>query len=261
MLTEKRYEVILNLLNEKNSVTVTEIKELLGISESTIRRDLAAFDKAGKLIKVFGGAVAADGGFTTAEPSVAQKAEINKDEKTAIARYAASLIERDDFVYLDAGTTTGQMIDFIKEKSATFVTNAVSHAQRLAAQGYRVYLIGGELKGTTEAVVGNQAILSLQKLHFSKAFLGTNGVGLKAGFSTPDYSEALVKQTAVEQARQVFVLADYSKFGNVSSVTFASLERGVILTDRRPPESFGAVKNIKIVGAINSETDEPWLLT
>ena len=200
MLTEKRYEVILNLLNEKNSVTVTEIKELLGISESTIRRDLAALDKAGKLIKVFGGAVAA-------------------------------------------------------------VTNAVSHAQRLAAQGYRVYLIGGELKGTTEAVVGNQAILSLQKLHFSKAFLGTNGVGLKAGFSTPDYSEALVKQTAVEQARQVFVLADYSKFGNVSSVTFASLERGVILTDRRPPESFGAVKNIKIVGAINSETDEPWLLT
>lgn len=109
--------------------------------------------------------------------------------------------------------------------------------------------------------MGNQAILSLQKLHFSKAFLGTNGVGLKAGFSTPDYSEALVKQTAVEQARQVFVLADYSKFGNVSSVTFASLERGVILTDRRPPESFGAVKSIKIVGAINSETDEPWLLT
>ena len=240
MLTEKRYEVILNLLNEKNSVTVTEIKELLGISESTIRRDLAALDKAGKLIKVFGGAVVADGGFTTAEPSVAQKAEINKDEKTAIARYAASLIERDDFV--------GQMIDFIKEKSATFVTNAVSHAQRLAAQGYRVYLIGGELKGTTEAVVGNQAILSLQKLHFSKAFLGTNGVGLKAGFSTPDYSEALVKQTAVEQARQVFMLADYSKFGNVSSVTFASLERGVILTDRRPPESFGAVRNIKVVG-------------
>lgn len=73
-------------------------------------------------------------------------------------------------------------------------------------------------------------------------------MGLKAGFSTPDYSEALVKQTAVEQARQVFMLADYSKFGNVSSVTFASLERGVILTDRRPPESFGAVRNIKVVG-------------
>lgn len=247
MLTEKRYEVILNLLNEKNSVTVTEIKELLGISESTIRRDLTALDKAGKLVKVFGGAVAVDGGFTTVEPSVAQKAEINKEEKTAIARYAASLIERDDFVYLDAGTTTGQMIDFIKEKGATFVTNAVSHARRLAGEGYRVYLIGGELKGTTEAVVGNQAILSLQKLHFSKAFLGTNGVGLKAGFSTPDYSEALVKQTAAEQVRQMYVLADYSKFGKVSSVTFASLDSVTILTDRKPPESFGTLRNVQVV--------------
>lgn len=62
------------------------------------------------------------------------------------------------------------MIDFITEKSATYVTNAVSHAQKLAAAGFRVYLIGGELKPTTEAVVGNQAILSLETLHFSKAF-------------------------------------------------------------------------------------------
>lgn len=247
MLTEKRYEMILKLLSERNSVTVTEIKELLGISESTIRRDLSALDKAGKLVKVFGGAVAVDGGFTTAEPSVAQKAELNQEEKKRIARYAASLIVKDDFIYLDAGTTTGQMIDYIKEKRATFVTNAVSHAKRLAAEGYRVYLIGGELKGTTEAVVGNQAILNLQQLHFSKAFLGTNGVGLKAGFSTPDYSEALVKQTALEQAQRVYILADHSKFGNVSSVTFAALDRGVILTDRKPPENFESLRNIQIV--------------
>ena len=80
MLTEKRYEVILKCLNEKNSITVTELKELLGISESTIRRDLTALDKAGKLVKVFGGAVAVDSGFTTVEPSVAQKSGVNKEE-------------------------------------------------------------------------------------------------------------------------------------------------------------------------------------
>ena len=80
MLTEKRYEVILKCLNEKNSITVTELKELFGISESTIRRDLTALDKAGKLVKVFGGAVAVDSGFTTVEPSVAQKAGVNKEE-------------------------------------------------------------------------------------------------------------------------------------------------------------------------------------
>ena len=130
MLTEKRYEVILKCLNEKNSITVTELKELLGISESTIRRDLTALDKAGKLVKVFGGAVAVDSGFTTVEPSVAQKSGVNKEEKSRIAQYAASLISPNEFVYLDAGTTTGRMIEYITEKSAVFVTNAVSHAQR-----------------------------------------------------------------------------------------------------------------------------------
>ena len=238
MLTEKRYELILKLLDEQNSVTVAEIKEKLKISESTIRRDLNALDKAGKLNKVFGGAVAIEAGITTAEPSVAQKKGVNKEEKQLIARYAAALITKDDFVYLDAGTTTGCMIDFITEKSATYVTNAVSHAQKLAAAGFRVYLIGGELKPTTEAVVGNQAILSLETLHFSKAFFGTNG------FSTPDYEEAMVKKTAIGQAKKAYILADYSKFGNISSVTFEEFAKAQIITDRKPPEAFLRSKNI-----------------
>lgn len=73
MLTEKRYELILELLDKKRSVTVPEIKDVLGVSESTIRRDLNALDKAGRLTKVFGGAVSSDGTFTGTEPSVAQK--------------------------------------------------------------------------------------------------------------------------------------------------------------------------------------------
>ena len=178
------------------------------------------------------------------EPSVEQKKGVNKEEKQLIARYAAALITKDDFVYLDAGTTTGCMIDFITEKSATYVTNAVSHAQKLAAAGFRVYLIGGELKPTTEAVVGNQAILSLETLHFSKAFFGTNGVSLKAGFSTPDYEEAMVKKTAIGQAKKAYILADYSKFGNISSVTFEEFAKAQIITDRKPPEAFLRSKNI-----------------
>lgn len=247
MLTEKRYEVILKLLEEKKSITVTEIKDLLDISESTIRRDLTALDRAGKLVKVFGGAVANDASFITSEPSVEQKSGVSREEKQRIARYAASLIMPEDFVYLDAGTTTGHMIDFITERSATFVTNAVSHAQRLAASGFKVILIGGELKGTTEAVVGNQAILSIQNLHFSKGFFGTNGVSIKAGFSTPDYNEALVKKTALTHSARAYVLADYTKFGNVSSVTFGDFPTADILTDRRPPEKFTDCGNILVV--------------
>ena len=153
MLSEQRYEKILALLDEKKSVTVAEITELLGISESTARRDITALDKAGRLTKVFGGAVTNSGSFVTQEPTVAQKVEIRKTEKIRIARHAADLIEETDFVYLDAGTSTGYMLEFLAQKKAAFVTNAVAHAQRLAAQGNRVFLIGGELKSSTEAVV------------------------------------------------------------------------------------------------------------
>ena len=100
MLTEKRYELILELLDKKRSVTVPEIKDVLGVSESTIRRDLNALDKAGRLTKVIGGAVSSDGTFTGTEPSVAQKMELQQEEKRRIAQFAAGLIQPDDFVYL-----------------------------------------------------------------------------------------------------------------------------------------------------------------
>lgn len=247
MLTEKRYELILKLLEERKSVTVPELKEILQISESTIRRDLTALDHAGRLVKVFGGAVAAESAYTTAELSVAQKEAVNREEKKMIARHAAELIKADDFIYLDAGTTTGYMIDYITQKQATYVTNAVSHAKRLAALGFRVLLVGGELKGTTEAVVGNQAILSILNFHFTKGFFGTNGISKKAGYSTPDYNEALVKQAAMEQSYKAYILADTSKFGNISSVTFAPFESAVVLTEAKPPEGFSGCGNITVV--------------
>ena len=109
MLTEKRHEYILQELKRKGSITVNEIKEELGISESTIRRDLNSLDEEGRLVKVFGGAVSADFEVSGSEPSVMQKREININGKKLIAKYAAGLIEPDDFVYMDAGTTTGCM--------------------------------------------------------------------------------------------------------------------------------------------------------
>ena len=113
MLTEQRYEIILKLLEEKRSITVTELKDILDTSESTVRRDITALDKAGRLTKVFGGAVVLERKVTAYEPTVAQKSELNKKEKEKIAEYAASLITPDDFVYLDAGTTTGLMLEYL----------------------------------------------------------------------------------------------------------------------------------------------------
>ena len=102
MLTEQRYQIILDLLKEKKSVTATELKEILDTSESTVRRDITALHKAGKLIKVFGGAVALEDGDTVSayEPTVEQKSELYVEEKRKIAQYAAGLIEDEDFIYL-----------------------------------------------------------------------------------------------------------------------------------------------------------------
>ena len=236
MLTEQRYDIILKLLEEKKSITVTELKELLDASESTVRRDITALDKAGKLTKVFGGAVALNHKVTAYEPTVAQKSELNKEEKKKIAKYAAGLITSDDFIYLDAGTTTGLMLEYLKDARATFVTNAVSHAQTLAKMGIRVYLIGGELKSSTEAVVGSQAMQMIQMYHFTKGFFGTNGITRREGFTTPDTNEAIVKSTAMKQCKDAYILADESKFGQVSSVTFGEFRDACILTEKIPEE-------------------------
>ena len=241
MLTEQRYEIILKLLEEKNSITVAEVKDLLNTSESTVRRDITALHNAGKLVKVFGGAVACDRTVITHEPTVEQKAEVNVEAKQLVAARAAALIQPEDFVYLDAGTTTASMLSFLTEKSAIFVTNAVAHAKTLAAAGFRVYLVGGELKGSTEAVVGNQALMNLQSYHF------TNGISRQSGLTTPDMNEAMVKKTAMGQCRECFILADHSKFGNVSSVTFGAFQSGTILTDGCP-EEYKSSGNVVICG-------------
>lgn len=232
MLTEERYKKILTMLDEKKSITVAEITGLLGISESTARRDITALSKAGRLTKVFGGAVTNDGTFITQEPAVSQKIHIQTEEKRRIARYAASLITDTDFIYLDAGTTTGCMIDYLSDSRASFVTNAVAHAQKLASLGKQVFLIGGELKSSTEAVIGVQAMEALERYHFTKGFFGTNGITRRDGFTTPDAGEAQVKRTAMGQCRQRYILADNTKFGNISAVTFASFQAGIILTDK-----------------------------
>ena len=156
MLTEERHSIILDTVNKNKNVELGELCELLNTSESTVRRDLSLLDKKGLLVKVRGGAIAvADESFNAVEPNVEEKAGLFAAEKEAIARYAASLIEDGDFVYIDAGTTTEKMIEYIPSKSVTFVTNAFINAKKLAQRGFKVMILAGEVKPSTEAIVGS----------------------------------------------------------------------------------------------------------
>lgn len=247
MLTEKRQKEILAILEKKGSVTVQELKEQFQASESTIRRDLHVLHKKGALVKVFGGAVQREIRVNLKEEEVALRKEQHREEKMRIARYAASLIEPEDFIYLDAGTTTGCMIPYLTEKSAVFVTNAVSHALQLAENGFRVILTGGELKAATEAIVGNEAYVNLKKYNFTKGFWGANGVSPTAGYTTPDINEAMIKECAMKNTQNPYVLCDSGKFHRLSPVTFGEFQAAKVITDKLPEESLGKYDNIIVV--------------
>lgn len=250
MLIEKRLNDIIAIVEEKKSVTVQELMQMFNSSESTIRRDLNTLDANGLILKVHGGAIAKDtamvigSSYYTKDADVVLRKDLNREAKLLIAKYAASLIKPNDFIYMDAGTTTELMIDYITEKNVVFVTNAAIHAKKLSQIGCTTYLLGGEFKPTTEAIVGVEAIICLSKYNFTKGFWGVNGVSLTTGFSTPDVKEAMVKQKSMEKCKERYVLCDSSKFSQISSVTFADFNNANIITDQISEETYKDCSNI-----------------
>ena len=236
MLAEERFSLILDLLARQRTATVQELCEALNASESTIRRDLNELDKQGKLNKVHGGATLPDSPFRTDEPTMAAKEELAVSQKQSIAQAAAELILPEDFIYLDAGSSTLALARALSDPAlnASYVTNGVAHARALARKGCRVYLPGGLLRPETEAIVGAPTVTSLQRYNFTKAFMGANGVALDAGFTTPDPEEAAVKAAAVHRAREAWFLVDDAKFSRIYPAVIADLQGGAILTNRCP---------------------------
>ncbi|MCI9304391.1 DeoR/GlpR family DNA-binding transcription regulator [Clostridium sp.] len=233
MLSEERHKLILEKVKNESVVYLNDLVKYLNTSESTIRRDLIALDKAGLLKKVHGGATALkDISINTLDDIVENRKSLNMEEKFKIAKYAASLIKDNDLVYLDAGTTTELMINFINNTKAIFVTNGIVHARNLIKKNCTTYILGGELKLSTEAIVGAETVKSLRKYNFTKGFFGANGVDLERGFSTPDIKEAMVKEEALIRSKKRYVLCDKSKFDEISSITFADIQDAEIITTK-----------------------------
>lgn len=249
MLAEERYSAILAAVAQRGAVTVAQLCVAVGASESTIRRDLTVLDQQGKLNKVHGGATKAEGEFVAEERDVVTKAGMNVEEKDLIGRYAAAQVNDDDFVFIDAGTTTLRMVEYLGASRATFVTTGIAHARRMVEKGLRAYVVGGQLKFGTEAIVGATALEALGRYNFTKAFLGANGIALRQGYTTPDAEEAAIKTKVAQQAYLTYVLADSSKFGKVSAVTICPLEKACIITDHLPDAAYAQqaiIKEVKI---------------
>ena len=180
MLAEERFSLILDLLARQRTATVQELCEALNASESTIRRDLNELDKQGKLNKVHGGATLPDSPFRTDEPTMAAKEELAVSQKQSIAQAAAELILPEDFIYLDAGSSTLALARALSGPAlnASYVTNGVAHARLLAQKGCRVFLPGGLLRPQTDC---HPAVQFHQSVHGGQR----RGAGFRLHYPRP----------------------------------------------------------------------------
>ncbi|QUP85888.1 DeoR/GlpR transcriptional regulator [Exiguobacterium sp. PFWT01] len=246
MLTKQRHQLILQRLSEQKVVKLKELVDLTDSSESTIRRDLTDLEAEGYLARVHGGATLI--ATPDEEPTFEEKRDRFVNEKVAIARRAATFIEDGMSIYLDAGTTTQAMVPFLQGKKIVVVTNSLPIANELFDLDIKTFVIGGELKRSTQALVGYNARESMMNYRVDLAFLGMNGIDLEAGYTTPDPEEALVKKTAIELAQTSFVLADASKIGKRTFSRVATLDAAQLITSSS--ESMSSIQTItKVVNA------------
>ncbi|MHC9532796.1 DeoR/GlpR family DNA-binding transcription regulator [Dellaglioa sp. L3N] len=233
MLTIERYQFIRSEIDKHGYVKLQDICHRLNVSESTVRRDLQQLETDGELLRVHGGAQS--NRLLKVEANLEDKSTLNISNKTEIAKTAVKLIQPNNVIFLDAGSTTFAMIPYLNQiDDLTVVTNGVNHALSLAEYNVKTIVIGGQVKANTKAIVGSGSIETVKNLQFNLVFLGMNSINLDFGFSTPDSEEAAVKVAAMNQGRQTYVLADSSKFNQVSFVKVADLNHAIIITDKLP---------------------------
>lgn len=230
MLFQERILKIIDLLKKKETVSTQDIVKTLGISEATARRDLTYLEKENKIKRIYGGATLNTLGKE--EISIDMKKDIEIDAKNEIAKIASQFIEDGDCIYLDAGTTTNQLIEYLKEKKVKVVTNGLMHIEKLMKYDIETCIVGGKVKKKTKAIIGARAIEDLSDFSFDKAFMGANGID-ESGYMTFDIEEALLKRKAIRQANKAFILADSTKFGIKYFSNIAKLEEATIITNKK----------------------------
>ncbi|CAM4243172.1 DeoR/GlpR family DNA-binding transcription regulator [Paenibacillus typhae] len=223
LFEEERKRSIVQFVEQRTRASVQELSLQLGVSESTIRRDLKELEEARLLKRTHGGAVSLQSvNFEAAFPD---KADRLLDEKQRIAAKAVQMIQEGDAILLDGGTTTLQIARALKSFSnLKVITNSIMALNELKdCRNIEVSITGGMLRPDTMAFVGPMTERSLEMVRVDKAFLGTNGLDLQEGITTPNMLEAATKRKMIAVAKQSILLADHSKIGQVSFCKVADL--------------------------------------
>lgn len=232
MHQHERHTFIVDRARRQNRVDVTELAITLDVTPETIRRDLTALERHGLLRRVHGGAIAIERyGF---EPTLESRTGHHQEEKRRIAEKAATLVPDSGVVLLDAGTTTGAIAELLPHRDElTVVTDSLSIATVLARRtDVKLHVLGGRVRHRTLAAVGPWADHALAGVHIDVAFIGTNGLSVARGLSTPDAAEAGTKRAMIEATARTVVVCDHSKVGTNHFHRFGALSAvDTIVTD------------------------------
>ncbi|MCO8266106.1 DeoR/GlpR transcriptional regulator [Haloferax sp. Atlit-12N] len=231
MLPAERKRRIVELVSDSDGRSVESLSDHLGYSKATIRRDLRELEDRGLIERSHGGAVPVTS--VGREQTYGQKEVQNLEGKRAIADRAVEELAEGQVVFFDAGTTTMEVARKVpKDGTILGVTNSPRLAIELNEEENEVKLTGGTLRRRTKALVGPTAESFMERTNFDLLFLGTNGLDVESGLTTPNEDEARMKELMVEKAAKVVLVADLSKLGRRSFVQFASLEDiDLIITD------------------------------
>jgi len=232
MYAEERQQAILRRARAEGRVDVVGLAEELAVTTETVRRDLTVLERAGVVRRVHGGAIPIERlGF---EPGLATRDAVMTGEKDRIAKAALAQLPAEGSVIIDAGSTTGRLVEALPtDRELTVVVNSPPLAATLATRAnVTVLMLGGRVRGRTLATVDEWALAPLSQLCVDVAFMGTNGLSLAHGLTTPDLAEAAVKRAMIGAARRTVLLADHTKFGNDCLARFGVLgDVDVLVTD------------------------------
>lgn len=227
-----------NYIIDNKNVSLDKLCEVFDVSKNTIRRDLNELAQKGSIKKVYGGVCVNDD--SSLIPFEERNIK-NSNLKSSIGKYAAEFIQDGDVVYLDSGTTTLAMIDYMKDKkNVTVITNNLEFIiKSLSYPNLNIISLPGSLIRKTNSFVGVDTISILKKYNIKKSFMASTGISLAGGITNSHPLESEVKKLATEKGSEVFLLADSTKFNSTALVTYAKLDDlNFLITDCSPPKEY-----------------------
>jgi len=256
---EERKALIMQTLELEGKVKTYDLVEKLNVSSETVRRCLEELEGAGRLKRVYGGAVKTD--VDREEPVYRMRETLRADEKRKIGRAAASLVEDNDVLFIDDGTTSLQMIDFLLDrKNLTVMTISVAGLNMLIDYANRgmfsgeIHFVGGRIDPAQSRSTGSVAEKTIERFYADKAFISIDGIRADRGITGFDAERGMLVRKLTEHAKMTFVLTDRSKFGQEHFFKIADLrEIDAIVSDAAAPEGWAEELDDKQVEWIRAE--------